>query len=662
MEAYHMCGIVGIAGRHEQQWIQRMNAIITHRGPDDYGEYQSPDALVSLAMRRLSIIDLQSGHQPMHNEDNTIWIVLNGEIFNAPEIRPWLVEKGHRFATSNSDTEVLLHLYEEKGTSLLEDLNGMFAFVLHDQKRNLLFGARDRMGIKPLYYRSSNGRFAFASELKSILSLPFIEREIDQQSLFHYMTLLYIPDDTSIIKGVHRLPPAHSFIYDLKSQQVTVQKYWQPKFDAIEHRSEDDWAKYLRLELGSAVKRWTLSDVPIACSLSGGLDSSSIVGLLAELGYPKIKTYSLGFVGEGEESWNEIGLARQVARRWGTEHHEIVLKPEELLSDLISMVWFLDEPYGGGLPSWYVFREMSRDVKVGLTGTGGDELFGNYGKFRVYETQQLVRATLALRQMSRRSVNSLANFITPLAALTNQIPAGCHWVGRGRLLSQLPQILKEPFGRNYYANFDYFSDQSKRANVLRVQNGTLQDTATYLQNLYDNSGAQDVRNGLAAVDFRTQLAEEFLFMTDRFSMAHSLEARVPYLDHVLVEKVLSIPSSMRTKDGDLKYLFKRAIADLLPAELLTARKRGFVIPLKLWLRRELRPLVERLLHSKRLEQQGLFHSKFYNLFVLPHLEGQADFTAQVWSALMFQLWHVVFIEQKQNEAPVYDWHAIAEIG
>jgi asparagine synthase (glutamine-hydrolysing) len=656
-----MCGIVGIAGQHERQWVQRMNATITHRGPDDHGEHQSPDGLVSLAMRRLSIIDLYSGHQPMHNEDNTIWIVLNGEIFNAPEIRPWLVERGHRFTTSNADTDVLLHLYEEKGTSLLEDLNGMFAFVLHDQKRNLLFGARDRMGIKPLYYWTSNGRFAFASELKSLLTLPFIDREIDQQSLFHYMTLLYVPDEASIIKGVHRMPPAHSFSYDLKSQQVTLQKYWQPRFAAVEHRSEDDWAKYLRLELGSAVKRWTLSDVPIACSLSGGLDSSSIVGLLAEQGYPKIKTYSLGFVGEGEESWNEIDLARQVARRWGTEHHEIVLKPEELLSDLVSMVWHLDEPYGGGLPSWYVFREMSRDVKVGLTGTGGDELFGNYGKFRVYEAQQLVRASIALRRWSQRSVDSLANFITPLAALTNQIPPHCHWLGRGRLVSQWPQIWKEPVGPNYYANFDYFSDQSKRANVLQVRNGTLQDTATYLQNLYDDSDTHDVRNGLAAVDFRTQLAEEFLFMTDRFSMAHSLEARVPFLDHVLVEEVFSIPSSTRTKDGDLKYLFKRAIADLLPAELLTARKRGFVIPIKLWLRRELRPLVERLLNPKRLDQQGLFHSKFYNLFVLPHLEGQADFTGQVWAALMFQLWYVVFIEQQQTEAPAYDWHAIAAI-
>jgi asparagine synthase (glutamine-hydrolysing) len=657
-----MCGIIGISGQHEREWVQRMNTTITHRGPDDYGEYQSPDGLVALAMRRLSIIDLHSGHQPMHNEDGTIWIVFNGEIYNAPEIRPWLEKRGHRFTTSNSDTEVLLHLYEEKGPTLLEDVNGMFAFVLHDQNRNLLFGARDRMGIKPLYYWRSNGRFAFASELKSLLTLPFIDREIDQQSLFHYMTLLYVPDEASIIKGVHRVPPGHRFLYDLETQRLTLERYWRPRFDAIEHRSENDWAELLRVELRSAVKRWTLSDVPIACSLSGGLDSSTIVGLLAELGYPKVKTYSVGFVGEGEESWNEIHLARQVAQRWGTEHHEITLEPKELLADLVSMVWHLDEPYGGGLPSWYVFREMSRDVKVGLTGTGGDELFGNYGKFRGYETNQLVKASLALRRWSNGSSNLLADLIAPIAALTHRLPSSWRWVGRGRLLSQLPGIVSEPFGRYYYANFDYFSDQCKRDNVLRIQNGSLEDTASYLQHLYDNSQARDVRNGLASVDFRTQLAEEFLFMTDRFSMAHSLEARVPLLDHLLVEKVFSIPPSLRTKNGDLKYLLKRAIADLLPAELLTARKRGFVIPIKLWLGRELRPLVERLLHPERLHRQGLFYRNFYQSFVTPHLNGQADFTWQIWAALMFQLWHVVFIEQKQSEAPAYDWQAIAEFG
>jgi asparagine synthase (glutamine-hydrolysing) len=653
-----MCGIVGFAGKHDPRWVRRMNSVIVHRGPDDHGEYQSVDTLVSLAMRRLSIIDVHGGHQPMHNDDATVWIVFNGEIFNAPQIRAGLEERGHRFATANSDTEVLLHLYEEKGYRLLEDLNGMFAFVIHDKNRNVLFGARDRMGIKPLYYWHAMGRFAFASELKGLLNLPFIEREVDQQSLFHYMTLLYVPDEASIIQGVHRIPPAHHFVYDLNRRQLTVERYWRPTFYPSEHRTEEEWANLLRAELRAAVRRWTLSDVPIACSLSGGLDSSTIVGLLAELGYPKIKTYSLGFVGEEEQSWNEMGLAREVAQRWGTEHREIVLEPRQLLSDLVKMVWHLDEPYGGGLPSWYVFREMSRDVKVGLTGIGGDELFGNYGKFRIYESHKLARASLAWRRSAKVSADILARFMAPLATLSHRLPASAEWIGRGRVLSKLPRLISEPFGHYYYANFEYLSDDRKRDDVLRVRNGPVIDTASYLQNLYDASQVRDLRDGLAAVDFRTQLAEEFLFMTDRFSMAHSVEARVPFLDHLLVEKVFRIPASLRTKADDLKYLFKRAVSDLLPPELLSAPKRGFVIPLEVWLRREVRPLVERLLNPRRLRKQGYFRPEFYNAFVLPHLEGRTTFTAQVWAALMFQLWYVVFIENKQEDTPSYTWRAL----
>jgi asparagine synthase (glutamine-hydrolysing) len=253
----------------------------------------------------------------------------------------------------------------------------------------------------------------------------------------------------------------------------------------------------------------------------------------------------------------------------------------------------------------------------------------------------------------------LAGLIAPLATLSDTLPSSWPWIGRGHLLSQLPRIINEPFGRYYYANLEYFSDDCKRAQVLQTHNGDLQDTASYLQNLYDLSEAPDLRNGLAAVDFRTQLAEEFLFMTDRFSMAHSLEARVPFLDHKLVETVFRIPSSVRTVTGDLKYLLKHAIGDLLPEPLLSARKRGFVIPTKIWLRRELRPLVDCLLNPARLERQGFFQSSFYQSFVLPHLDGKADFTSQVWAALMFQLWHVIYIEQKQSEAPAYDWQAMA---
>jgi asparagine synthase (glutamine-hydrolysing) len=654
-----MCGIVGIAGPHDPAWVQRMNSTIVHRGPDDAGTYASPDGLVSLAMRRLSIIDLHGGHQPMSNEDGTVWIVFNGEIFNAPDIRPSLERRGHRFTTANSDTEVLLHLYEEKGPAALDDLNGMFAFVLYDRSRNLLFGARDRMGIKPLYYWKSADRLVFGSELKSLLALPFIERAIDHQSLFHYMTLLHVPDEASIIKGVCRIPPAHSFTYHLGSRDLVLQKYWEPRFDRPVHRSDDEWASILRTELRNAVRRWSLSDVPIACSLSGGIDSAAVVGLLAEQGHSQIKTYSLGFRAKDEQGWNEVDLARQVARRWGTDHHEIMLEPTELLADLVRMVWYLDEPYAGGLPSWYVFREMGRDVKVGMTGTGGDELFGNYGKFSVYETTQPARAITALRNWSRSGVDAVAGLMSPLAALANQLPASWRFIGRGRGLAALPSMVSSPFGHYYHAHVVYLSDTSKRAHVLRTDHAPVRDTAHYLQNLYDATRSRDIRDGLAAVDFRTQLAEEFLFMTDRFSMAHSLEARVPFLDHVLVETAFGIPASARTRTGDLKYLLKRAVADLLPPELLTAPKRGFVIPIQLWLRGELRPLVERLLDPDRLRRQGLFQPEFHGRFVVPHMTAKADYTWQLWAALMFQLWHVVFIEQKETGVPGYGWEAVA---
>lgn len=651
-----MCGIVGIAGSNGSEWIHRMNSSIIHRGPDDQGVYESPDRSVTLAMRRLSILDLDGGHQPMSDASGMVWIVFNGEIYNAPDLRSRLERQGHRFRTKNSDTEVLLHLYLEKGSGFLNDLNGMFGFVIHDQRKKLLFGARDRMGIKPLYYWHHGGRFAFASELKALLQLPFIAREIDPQSLHHYMTLLYVPDQASIIRDVFRIPPGHSFLFDLQQQTTTLNRYWELDGTSFEDRSLDEWTKLLRNELRDAVGRWTLSDVPIACSLSGGLDSSAIVGLMAEQGYSNLRTYSLGFEGEAEEAWNELHLARQVADRWGTRHHEIILKPEDLLNDLITMVWHLDEPYGGGLPSWYVFREMSKDVKVGLTGTGGDELFGNYGRFLRYEEDPVVHAAVSLRQRFTRGASALAECTDPVAAISRVLPSSWPVVGRDRLLSKAPNLLRTPFGEHHYANFEFFSDAQKHQFVL-AQNGAFRcrDTADYLQELFDRSATADLRTGLAAVDFRTQLGEEFLFMTDRFSMAHSLEARTPLLDHQLVELAFRIPPSIRTKAGDPKYLLKRAIGDLLPPDLLSARKRGFTIPLGLWLRKDLRPLAERLLSPERLEKQGVFQRQFYDRCVLPHVTGQADHTMRVWAALMFQLWHVVFIEERAVQKPVFSW-------
>jgi len=652
-----MCGIVGIAGTHEAKWVEAMNGAIIHRGPDDLGIYTSPDGSVSLAMRRLSILDLEGGHQPMSYRDGSLWIVFNGEIYNAPELRAGLEARGHHFVTAHSDTEVLLHLYEEKGEAMVDDLNGMFAFVIHDQRRNRLFGARDRMGIKPLYYTMENSSFVFASEMKSLLLLPSLSpRNVNRQALSHYMTLLSVPGPEAIIDKVFRVPPGHRFVYDLTRRQLTMSRYWRIEGTTFEDRDLQEWSAVLRQELRNAVDRWSLSDVPIACSLSGGIDSSSIVGLLAELGYPRIRTYSLGFEGEEEQAWNELHLARQVAERYGTLHHELILRPEDLLDELLDMVWHLDEPYGGGLPAWYVYREMSRDVKVGLNGMGGDELFGNYQKFLRYEEDPIVHAAVTLRQRFKGGASALALVARSAAVMNQAIPSSWPVIGSGRLLSKLPSLLSTPFGSFHQANQDFFSGSDKDRFVLQRTNGlACQATAEYLQELFDESCTRDLRTGLAVVDFRTQLAEEFLFMTDRFSMAHSLEGRTPFLDHRLVELVFRIPPSIRTKPRDPKYLMKLAIGDLLPPGILKAQKRGFSIPIGLWLRKALRPLTERLLAPERLAKQGLFQAEFYSRFVVPHVEGRADFTLQVWAVLMFQLWHMIFIEQSCTEKPSFTW-------
>lgn len=353
-----MCGIVGITEPESFRFLSAMNEMVRYRGPDERGDYFDADQGVALAMRRLSIIDLASGHQPMTNEDGTIWVVCNGEIYNSPELRSKLEAQGHQFKTINSDVEVLVHLYEEKGKEMLEDLNGMFSFVIYDQKQHMLFAARDRMGIKPLYYSLKNGRLAFSSELKSLLSLPWISRDINFTSLYHYLSLQFIPAPESIFIDIKKLPAGHSFTYDLKRRQLDVKRYWELDAHHAEERPIEEWRELIRKELTEAINRWTLSDVPIACSLSGGLDSSAIVGLLAESGVSDLRTYSLGFAAPEEQGCNELPLARKVAERWGTKHHEVILEPGRLLDDLERMVWHLDEPYGGA--SFVVYLQNYR--------------------------------------------------------------------------------------------------------------------------------------------------------------------------------------------------------------------------------------------------------------------------------------------------------------
>ena len=508
---------------------------------------------------------------------------------------------------------MLLHLYEEKGTDLLQDLNGMYAFVIYDKKKGILFGARDRIGIKPFYYTLKNGKLAFASELKSLLVLPWVSRETDFTSLYHFVSLQFVPAPDSIFRDVKKLPAGYFFIYKPADNHFSVHRYWDLDVAHTEERPVAEWQEIIREKLKEAVKRWTLSDVPIACSLSGGLDSSSIVGLLAVSGAKDIRTYSLGFESSHEQECNELPLARKVSEKWGTKHHEIILKAEKVLEDIERMVWHLDEPYGGGLPSWYIYELIGRDVKVCLTGTGGDELFSNYGKYRIYEKGGWY---MHLKKMRDAFLYHSSREIT--------------------------DGFKFPKGHFYHR---YFSEAVKDELIFAGSNESQLKTEACLEDTWNRSNSDNPRNAVAYVDFKLQLPDEFLLVTDRFSMAHSVEARTPFLDHTLVELVFKIPPVIRTGWGEPKSFFKNVVKKLLPQELLTAPKKGFVLPLEVWTRNKLKPLIKDLLSPSYLKQQGIFSEDVYRRIVKPHLSSKRDYTPQVWTLLMFQMWHRKFVSE-----------------
>jgi len=595
-----MCGIAALTGPCDEALLESLGAALYHRGPDGGGVFRGDGA--ALVARRLAILDLPGGEQPMVSDDGLSAIAFNGEIYNVRELKRSLEAEGVRFSSDHSDTELVLRLYETRGLDALSELNGMFAFAILDGRRRRLVAARDRFGIKPLYYARLGGRFALASELRTLLRVPGVARELDRESLWHYLTLRFVPGERSILAGVRRLPPGHLLEVDLDTGELDVRRWYRLEFAPDEGPTRDEWVERLREALGEAVRRWSLSDVPIACSLSGGLDSSAVVALLAQSGAPPA-TYSLGF----SDDDGELPLARALAGRYGTDHHEIVVDPDELLRDLLSMVWALDEPYGGGLPSWYVFRFMAEDVKVGLTGSGGDELFGNYRRFVPFE--------------------------------------------QGRLARFRPGDV-----RRYHMDASYYFTDREKAELLRTAGP---DTSALLQRIYDESGSRSARDSVLYLDFATQLPDEFLLMTDRFSMAHSLEARTPFLDAKLVELVASIPPALRTSADDPKGLLRDAVADLLTPAHLDAPKRGFVFPLARWLRGELRPLAERLLADEHLEAQGLFRPGLAARYLEPHLEGRADESERLWPLLMFQLWYLLYVEEALTEAPSFTWDEVA---
>ena len=599
-----MCGITGFAGVYNKELLQQMNCAQTHRGPDDQGYYFDEAAEVNIAMTRLAIVDIQDGHQPMSSYDEDIWIVFNGEIYNSEKLRADLKKMGHNFKTHHSDTEALIYMYKQYGTSMLQHLNGMFAFVIYDNQKKKLFGARDHYGIKPFYYSLSNDKFSFASELKSLLTLPWIKKELDHQAVYDYFSFQAVPAPSTIFKSIKKLPAASYIEYDLKTKTIKQASYWSPKLSSSNITKADlpEYKGLIKEKFLEAVQRWTLSDVEIACSLSGGIDSSAIVAAMAQVSPYKIKTYTVGYVDAPDIDEKE--MAKKVSQKWNTEHHEIIVRADDLLTHLDKMVYYLDEPYAGGLPSWFVYEAMSKDVKVAMTGSGGDELFGNYGKWKFYE-------------------NKRSHFYRIRQFLKNG--------------GKFSHLLKYPNGIHHYP---YFTDGYKSSKIFCgefIKN--VNPSAAYIQQLWPKT---DARDAVPAVDTKLQLPEEFLLMTDRFSMAYAIEARTPFLDIEFSEFIYSIPAELRTGNPNLKYLFIDAVRDWLPDEVVAGSKKGFTLPLSTWLKNQLREKVEYFLSEKFIREQNIFQPNIYDTIAKPFYSGQRNSDWELWEMLMFQMWYKKF--------------------
>src|SRR5262245_43264003 len=607
-----MCGIAGFVDTDRAlqsdagaDLLHRMCDVIRHRGPDDEGLFVDPG--VGIGMRRLSIIDLATGHQPIHNEDRTVWIVFNGEIYNYPELRRQLEAAGHRFYTS-TDTETIVHAYEQWGEAAIGRLRGMFGLAIWDGRTRSLLLARDRVGIKPLHYAQVGERLYFGSEIKSILCGPGVPRDLDLDALDHYLSFLYTPANRSIFHGIEKLPPGHTLVW--QNGCVKVERYWDlPAHDSFSG-SEEAAVPALRALLVDAVRSHLLSDVPLGAFLSGGIDSSLVVGLMSEASGAQVKTFSIGF---DEPAFDELEHARRVAAHFGTDHHEFIVKPDgvAILDDLVE---HFDEPFAdsSAIPTWYVSRLAREHVTVVLSGDGGDELFGGYDRYVPHPR------VLAFDRYSPKSLRRVA------AIAAGTLPHGT----RGR--NFLRHVARDEQGR-YLDAIRFFAQDEKpalfSADVLRLLRGP--DPETRLAEGFNRFRHLPWPSQMMRFDAQTYLPEDVLTKVDRTSMAHSIESRVPLLDNEVVEFAFSLPPAFNIKSGRRKHILKQVAATLLPPEILDRPKQGFGVPLGVWFRGRLLELFADTLLSPRALERGYFEPRFIKRIVNEHLEGTRDHTLRL---------------------------------
>jgi asparagine synthase (glutamine-hydrolysing) len=623
-----MCGIAGVVStsRPNAGLVRRMCDVLVHRGPDGAGFHDDEHA--ALGMRRLAVIDVAGGDQPVYNEDRTVAAVFNGELYNFTGLRDELLAKGHRF-TSHSDTECLVHLYEEFGDDLVHRLRGMFAFAIWDARRRRLLLARDRVGKKPLFWRQDGHSLSFGSELKSLVQDPAVRREVDLVALHHYLTYQYVPAPWSIYRGVHKLPPGHLLVW--QDGAVELRRYWRLDCAPRPVDSVDAAAERLRELLVEAIRIRMVSERPLGAFLSGGVDSSAVVAAMARHTSGPVKTFSIGF---DDGRFDERRYARMVAERYGTDHHELVVTPSAL-DILPELAWHFDEPFAdsSAIPSFYVARLSREHVTVVLNGDGGDECFGGYRRYAVMAKAGRVPVPAAVRAGLRRTGSWLVDRSAPRSRLRDV----------GRVLD----LLGQPGPRRYARLMSYFTPEQKDmlySDAVREQLAGV-DSYELLDEAFAASRADSDVGRVIDVDVNTYLPGDLLVKVDIATMAHSLEARSPFLDHVLLEWAAGLPVELKVRSGTTKYLLKRAVAEWLPDELIRRPKMGFGVPLAAWLRTDLRELAWDVLTDQTARSRGLFRPETVTRLLRRHDEGH-DHASRIWALIQFELWHRAFVDDR----------------
>ncbi len=633
-----MCGICGLYNYGSglavtRQDLKAMNDLIAHRGPDDEGYYAAGS--VGLCMRRLSIIDLSTGQQPITNEDGSLWIVFNGEIYNFQELREGLLARGHKF-TTKSDTEVILHLYEERGPDFPKELRGMFAAAIWDSRRKRLVLARDRIGKKPLYYAHTPSFFAFASELRALLAVPGLPREIDLKAVDSYLTLQYIPSPMSVFKGIRKLEPASTLVFE--DGRLKTGKYWNlplgaPKLDL----PAEELKERLRAELAEAVRIRLISEVPLGAFLSGGIDSSVVVALMAKASPEPVKTFSIGFK---EAEFSELAYARQVAEMYGTRHTEFVVEAN-MASVLEKLVWHYAEPYAdsSALPSYFVSRETRKAVTVALNGDGGDENFGGYIR---YQAMKLAWYFKALPAWAKRAALAAMEPFPERTAPFNTV-----WKAR----KFLQAVSQRDFSLTYLSTLSFFKiEEKERLLSPAFRNALGRDLnypARYIGELYAEAAAAGLgpTERLMYTDLRSYLPECLMTKMDIASMANSLEARSPFLDHKVMEFAFALPENMKLRGyGGTKWILKEAFKDMLPPKIYRRGKMGFGIPLGAWFRGELKGFWADACLSGKALGRGYFNPEAVRGLWDEHQRGARDHGYRLWALLMLELWHRQFAD------------------